>query len=70
MAHNFWSDLAQEEKEQRRGLKLPKGFSQSHDVKAMAVNLSLPSSVDWGSVVQPIKNQGACGYKMQRLIHH
>ena len=70
MAHNFMSDLTQEEKEQRRGLKLPKGFSKSNDVKEMAVNLSLPSSVDWRSVVQPIKDQGQCGYKTQRLFHH
>jgi hypothetical protein len=28
MAHNFWSDLTQEEKEQRMGLKLPQGVSQ------------------------------------------
>ncbi len=64
------SDLTQEEKEQRRGLKIPKGFSQSNDVKPMAVNLSLPSNVDWRSVVQPIKDQGQCGYEMQRLFHH
>ena len=65
MAHNFWSDLTQEEREQQMGLKLPKAVSQSDGISSktsMSANFSLPSCVDWRNKLQPIKDQGGCGY--------
>ena len=66
MGHNFLSDLTQEEKVQRRGFKLPQGFNQSYInnrdvIKEISVNL--PSSVNWRNTLQPIKDQGQCGYE-------
>jgi hypothetical protein len=58
MAHNFWSDLTQEEKEQRMGLKFPQGFSQSDGISSktfMSVNLSLPQVSTGEIYYSPLK---------------
>jgi hypothetical protein len=64
MGHNFLSDLTPEERVQRRGLQLPKGFNQSYIKNqngSREISVNLPSSVDWRNTLQPIKDQGQCG---------
>jgi hypothetical protein len=71
MAHNLWSDLTQKEMEQRSCSQLPQGMRQSDNIgkaMSMTLTLTLPDSVDWSPRLQPIKDQGQCGYENNESI--
>lgn len=63
--HNFMSDFSQAEKDAMLGLKNMRAPTKSNKTMQVPKNLSLPTSVDWRNasppVVNPVKDQGACG---------
>ena len=61
LAHNFFSDMTEDEKKNTRG-RLPNEGQMKAKRMHILDETSTPSSVDWrGTAVNAIRNQGSCG---------